>query len=263
MRRTAELVEEEICVPVYHFHVPRTWRNPAAHALYREELRRMGRFLEREGGVPPSPDGLSRAMREYDDRRRLLRDLRPALAARIFAEAVRDAHETAARPPISQEAVRNSGVPVAVVGGPLTKRELRLFGLLEGAGARVVLDGTETGERGLPRPYDRRALREDPFGELADAHFSIPDISRRPNTEFFIWLRDALKSRGAQGLVLVRPVWCDLWHAEIRRIRDWAPVPFLELDLSGGPIERDGRILTRIEAFMEALKQTQFGLDPR
>ena len=50
MRRAAEIgLDGQI--PRFLFHVPATWQTPAAHGLYRAELKRLGRFLERLGGT--------------------------------------------------------------------------------------------------------------------------------------------------------------------------------------------------------------------
>ena len=55
-----------------------------------------------------------------------------------------------------------------------------------------------------------------------------------------------------RGIVFLRQVWCDLWHAESRRIRDWCDLPMLDLDLNGDdPIPRNK---TRLEAFMEVVR---------
>ena len=88
------------------------------------------------------------------------------------------------------------GVPVAVVGGPMVTDDFALFDLVESCGASVVLDATESGERTWPAPLDRRRVRDDPLGVLADAYFGhIPDAFRRPNTEFYRWFQRELADR--------------------------------------------------------------------
>ena len=55
-----------------------------------------------------------------------------------------------------------------------------------------------------------------------------------------------------KGVILVRCVWCDLWHAEIHRLREWLAVPLLDMDLDGeDPVNR---CTTRIQAFLEAFR---------
>ena len=89
-----------------------------------------------------------------------------------------------------------ASVPLALVGGPLMQRDRVLFDLVEECGGRIVLDATETGQRGVRGPFDRRRLLEDPLMELAEAYFRIPDASRRPNSELYQWLKDQLARAG-------------------------------------------------------------------
>ena len=50
MRYAAAYVHESGEVPVFLFNVPSTWQSPEVRQLYREELCRLGRFLESLGG---------------------------------------------------------------------------------------------------------------------------------------------------------------------------------------------------------------------
>ena len=59
----------------------------------------------------------------------------------------------------------------------------------------------------------------------------------------------ALDGGELRGIVVVVPPWCDLWRAEIPRLREWAPVPVLALDLAGD--EAPASAATRIQAFLE------------
>ena len=117
------------------------------------------------------------------------------------------------------EYYNREGVPLAIVGGPLMQRDRVLFDVVEECGGRIVLDATETGQRGLPGPFDRRRLTEDPLMELAQVYFRIPDASRRPNSELYRWLKDELARAGASrhplpSLRLVRQVACGVRAAE-------------------------------------------------
>jgi benzoyl-CoA reductase/2-hydroxyglutaryl-CoA dehydratase subunit BcrC/BadD/HgdB len=144
--------------------------------------------------------------------------------------------------------------PIALLGGPLPALYLSLFDAVEKAGGTVVLNGTENGERGLPAPFDRRRVREDPLGELVDAYFgTIPDPFRRPNSIFFDWLARRIEERGVRGILLHRFLWCDLWHAEVARIREWTGLPVVELD-AGDTGDVSARTATRVETLVEMLR---------
>ena len=51
-----------------------------------------------------------------------------------------------------------------------------------------------------------------------------------------------------------RYVWCDLWHAELQRMKEWSPVPVLEIDVGCGDHGAWSRLRGRIEAFLEVLR---------
>jgi len=144
-------------------------------------------------------------------------------------------------------------VPLAIVGGPLIEKDYAIFDLVEQAGGRLVLNATEGGERTLPAVFDRGRMEEDPLGELVRAYFgAIPDVFRRPNDGLYEWLGEELASRQVRGVLLHRYVWCDIWHAETARLKEWSPAPVLEIDECDDDASL-GRTAGRIEAFLEML----------
>ncbi|MBP7052540.1 MAG: 2-hydroxyacyl-CoA dehydratase [Phycisphaerae bacterium] len=225
MRRVYDLLVRDSGKPAFLLNVPKTWQTVAAQRLYVDELKRLGRFLIRLGGRTPSNEDLAKTMVEY----------------------VGCAVHTISPMP------RKDGVPIAVVGGPLMQRDRVLFNLIEDSGGRVVLDATETGLRGQRRPFDRRRLVEDPLLELADAYFSIPDASRRPNSGLYKWLKNELVKTNARGIVFHHYLWCDAWRAELSRLREWASLPVLGLDGDAYDETNLARSQNRIRAFLEML----------
>jgi benzoyl-CoA reductase/2-hydroxyglutaryl-CoA dehydratase subunit BcrC/BadD/HgdB len=270
MRRAAEWLALGGGPPVFLMNVPATWQTPASARLYRDELQRLGRFLVRLGGAAPSREHLADTMEAYDARRTALRGALGALGAREASEAIArfDAGEDLeSGKPCGTAALgcaglhrsctpegRRATVPLALVGGPLAREDARVFDAIERAGGRVVLDGTESGARTLPAPFDRRRLRDDPLLELVDAYFgAIPDIFRRPDTALYQWLGRELAASAARGIVVWRNVWCDLWAASVVRLREATGLAVLDLDVSG---EEAGfnRTADRLQALMEMLK---------
>ena len=228
MRRAIELVEREAAPPLFLLHVPHTWQTAAVRRYFAAELDRLGRFLETCGGRAPSDAELARVMRAHEDARRA--------GGRGDAERAGD------------------GVPLAVVGGPLCAEDRVIFELVAGAGGATALDATEYGERALPAPFDRRRLDSDPRGELAAAYFDgVVDAARRPNGELYRWLKLRLAERAVRGIIFVRYGWCDTWHAEAARMREWAALPFLDLELTG---ERGAAAILaqRVQAFLETVR---------
>lgn len=225
MRRVFDLLVRRVNTPAFLLNVPSTWQTVAAQRLYLDELKRLGCFLVRLGGREPAREALARVMLEYDDTREDM-----------------------------VESAETDGMPIAVVGGPLMRRDRILFDIIVECGGRIVLDGTETGQRGRRDAFDRRALAEDPLMELARAYFGIPDASRRPNSELYKWLKRELAQAGARGIVFHHYVWCDTWHAEFGRLKEWTDLPALKLDSEGQGDTTIVRSQNRIRAFLEMLQ---------
>jgi benzoyl-CoA reductase/2-hydroxyglutaryl-CoA dehydratase subunit BcrC/BadD/HgdB len=249
-------VDSRGCLPVFLMNVPSTWQAPAARQIYRDELKRLGRFLERLGGKAPSHQGLAQTMLAYDKARAALRRAQPLLSGRPLAEAVAGLRGSLTAISSPKAVPRQAaGIPLAVVGGPLPAEDYGLFDLVERAGGRVVLDGTDGGERTLPAPFDHRRVAQDPLEELTDAYFlRMPDVFRRPNDGLYDWLGRHLAARNVRGILFRRYVWCDLWHGELHRLKAWSPVPVLEIDVGHDDQSAAGRTLARIEAFLEMLR---------
>ncbi len=255
MRRASELVARDLGLTVFLMNVPATWQTQSAQQLYRSELKRLGCFLSRLGGRSPSNEELAKTMREYESARSAIRAARGFLSPRQFSETVADFNRSGKAPANIPDRPRPSrGVPVALLGGPLLEGEFVIFDLIEKSGGTVVLDATETGERTMPASFDRQRVRDAPLTELAKAYFgSIPDAFRRPNGGLYSWLRRELNERNVQGIVLRRHVWCDTWHAEVHRLREWADLPVLDLYVAdeGKP---EARTATQLQSFLEMLK---------
>jgi benzoyl-CoA reductase/2-hydroxyglutaryl-CoA dehydratase subunit BcrC/BadD/HgdB len=257
MRRAFDILVRTCDVPAFLMNVPNTWQSVAAQKLYLDELRRLSLFLIRIGGQSPPDDVLAETMLRYDNARNSIRAARPYLSAKQYAEVI--AAFGREGPSEKSSDVEGSeplidGVPLAIVGGPLMRQDFELFDMIEQSGGRIALDGTETGERGMCAPFDRRRLHDEPLMELANAYFGgIPDASRRPNSELYQWLKQELSSRGVQGIIFRRYVWCDMWHAELGRLKDWTGLPVLDIDTAGDNDTDRHRTVNRIRAFLEML----------
>ncbi len=231
MRRVYDLLVRGSDKPAFLLNVPKTWQTVAVQRLYVDELKRLGRFLVQLGGRAPSNEELVKTMVEH---------------------AGCAMHTTSSREEIGVHGTPY--VPIAVIGGPLMQRDRILFRLIEESGGRIVLDATETGRRGQRRPFDRRRLIEDPLLELADAYFSIPDASRRPNSSLYEWLKTELELTGARGIIFHHYIWCDTWRAEFTRLKEWVGLPVLGLDSDGHSETNLARSQNRIRAFLEMLQ---------
>jgi benzoyl-CoA reductase/2-hydroxyglutaryl-CoA dehydratase subunit BcrC/BadD/HgdB len=255
MRRASELISTHTDRPVYLMNVPHTWMSSNARDLYLDEIRRLGAFLVRLGGVSPSRGTLVETMKAYEGARAAIRGALGRVSSRRYAEMIADFHQ-APRPndPPTLSAPRSVGIPLALVGGPLLSDYMDVYDLIEGSRGYVALDATETGERGMPAPVESDRLRDDPLNALGEAYFGgIPDPARRPDSMLYQWLEQRIADRGIRGIILLRHLWCDNWHAEAERLKVHFGLPFLHLDMAGQGTD-SSRSLTRLQAFMEMLR---------
>jgi benzoyl-CoA reductase/2-hydroxyglutaryl-CoA dehydratase subunit BcrC/BadD/HgdB len=258
MRRAYDVIMRQCRVPAFLMNVPAACTTAAARQLYLDELERLGRFLVRLGGHAPSNDELGDVMLGYDSKRSELMSLRGKMPSSDMARAIVNFHKEG---PLSFEAATGParqltpGVPLAIVGGPLLLEHLEIFNIVAECGGQIVLDATETGVRGICRRFDKQSLNKDALTELANAYFdTIPDASNRSNDRLYRWLREQFDINEVQGVIFHSYLWCDIWRAELARMKQWAPVPLLDINISGyaGAVSAAAR--HRIEAFLEMLK---------
>ena len=254
MRRAAEVFADQSGLPTFLMNVPSTWETASSLDLYTDELRRLGRFLVNLGGVAPGPDVLARVMLDYDAARARLRAARDGLHPRQYAEAWAQLDGAVQLPADSPgDPPPAHGVPLALVGGPVLPEHLDIFDLVERYGGRIVLTATEGGRLTAPAPFDADRLARDPLAELTRAyHENIPHPMRRPDRQLHEWLRREIEAAGPRGILFQRYLWCDLWHVELERIREWTPLPVLDMDI--GDEDAGTCIGRRIQAFIETLQ---------
>jgi benzoyl-CoA reductase/2-hydroxyglutaryl-CoA dehydratase subunit BcrC/BadD/HgdB len=258
MRRAFDILVRKCNLPAFLMNVPNTWQSLRSQKLYIEELKRLGRFLTEMGGKLPTNDALAKIMLKYDAVRGTILAAREYLSAGQYAETIAEFGRAGPGQTVNDVTgimPQTDGVPLAMVGGPLMRQDFALFDTIEQSGGRIVLDATETGERGVCASFNRRRLRDDPLMELADAYFGgIRDACRRPNSELYQWLERELASRNVQGIIFRRYLWCDIWHAELRRLKEWINLPVLDIDTAGDNKTDEYRTANRIRAFLEMLQ---------
>lgn len=221
MRRAFEVLRAHTSLPCFLFNLPATWQSVQARHLYRNELTRLGRFLENLGGHTPSAEVLRAEMQN-----------------------------TLSRSFPARRRKKPRQIPLTLIGAHAADAPEPWHQWVDHAGGVIVQDCTQPAEPA----FDRRMLGKAPFMELADGCFdAIQDIFQRPNSRFYQRLAAALRPLSVRGLVIRRYLWCDLWHAEVYRLKRWAPVPVLDLEISGRPDEDRHRLHTRIESFLEML----------
>ncbi len=275
MRRAADATPAAAHASVFLFNLPATWQTAAARRLYHAEVERLGKFLQRLGGHAPTNSELAAVMQAHEEKRTLLRrHLAHAPAPQAAAAMARFFNGEPI--PEAVPASANHGVPLALVGGPLSAPQWGMFDLIASAGGCVALNATEPGERCLlpsrtgVAPVSGFSVR--PSGSLksetgatpvqrenelltalCDHYFDhLVDVFQRPNSRLYAWLGARLAERKVRGIVLWVHVGCDLWRAEAASLREAFGLPVLVLD---SPDVRGGgvRDLNRLAAFIESL----------
>ena len=257
MRRAFDIVTSSCKLPGFLMNIPSTWQHVGAQKLYLEELKRFGRFLVTLGGKTPSNKFLTEIMLEYNNARSSILAMRKYLTSSQYSQTIatfnRDGKEAVSwtlpkdKPPMA-------GTSLAIIGGPLLEESFSLFDEIENYGGRIVLDATETGERGICGHFDMDKHQDDPLRELADTYFCIPDVFRRPNNRLYDWLKEQLANREVRGIILWRYMWCDMWHAEVHRLKKWTELPVLDIDVNANEKGLSVRTHLRIQAFVEMLQ---------
>lgn len=255
MRRGFDIISSRLDIPVFLLNVPSTWQTVTSQKLYLDELKRLGNFLTKLGGKTPIDNILSETMHEYEKARKSILEMRDKLAAIQFAEIL----EQFGKEGPNEEGKMGfspccNSIPLAIIGSPLLKQDFEILELTEQLGGRIALNATENGERGLCSPFNKRKLKENPLLELADVYFnSIHDASRRPNSELYKWLKKNLAERKVRGILFHHNIWCDIWHAELQRLKDWVDLPVLNIESTGDNKSSNQNITNRIRAFLEML----------
>jgi benzoyl-CoA reductase/2-hydroxyglutaryl-CoA dehydratase subunit BcrC/BadD/HgdB len=253
MRRGVDFAKTHSPKPMFLMNIPVSCETPGAFDLYGAEMKRLGRFLVSIGGDGPDDETLATVMRRFDQKRRALISGEMVLTGREFDQIFDDGEDGDSEECVPAYLQYEQKVPVAVIGAHLLPAHSEIFDILAECGGSVALNGTDSGERVVPGSFRSQKLRQEPERELLGAYLGvIPDIFQRPNHRFFAWLRKMVEQREIQGVILLRYPWCDPWHAEVARLRECCPVPFLDLQLEGERIAEN--VGARLQAFLEMLR---------
>jgi benzoyl-CoA reductase/2-hydroxyglutaryl-CoA dehydratase subunit BcrC/BadD/HgdB len=271
LRRGFDALAGAASARAFLFNLPATWQTPVAGQMFASELERLGEFLVALGGHEPEPGELLETMTHYALARARLRAAAAGCTGRRYAQALAAFHwdgscpESIQAPPRGEEGPSpRPWVPLALIGGPLPRAQWDLLDAIERAGGRVVLNGTEAGERSLGPAFPLEALRaalasgaggrEALVEALTRGYLEgCADVFQRPNTPLYAWLETRLQARGVRGIVLWHYVGCDLWRAEAQSLRQTLGLPVLALDAEEVPAGAV-RDAVRLEAFLEALR---------
>lgn len=228
MRRGSEFLNNNSEINYFLMNIPSSWQTLNSNNLYLQELKRLGEFLISVGGIKPNDEKLVSFMLSYERKRNELLSNHDTLS-------------------------KKKKIPIVLLGETLTKENFYIFDLVSEFGGEIIVNATENGERTFPAKYNKRSIKDSPLLSLTESYFNaIPNIFKRPNDEFFNWLININKTRDILGIILLRYIWCDLWHSEVARIRECLNVPLLDIEITSNKTILRER--NRIQAFMEIIK---------
>ena len=252
MRRMPESVITDSS-RTFFMHIPATWNNPEVETYYQSELTRLGDYLETMGGQKPSKENMQSIMERYNAGRQELLASRQSCCAREHIARTSQFYPTGICPPLNDAPrPKKAATPLMLLGSHLRPADLTVLDQIENAGAHIVIDATDGGEREWPRAFHPQHMQSDSLHELAQAYFqTIPAVFRRPNDALYEWLTQAVEAHShLKGIIFVTQPWCDLWKAELPRLHSAVSLPILHVTLGGGAHESRA---TRIEAFLEMI----------
>jgi benzoyl-CoA reductase/2-hydroxyglutaryl-CoA dehydratase subunit BcrC/BadD/HgdB len=260
-------------IPLFHFAMPTRLDGPTSRSYLLAELRSLRRRVEALTGRSVSDDDLRESIALYNRTRALVRDLygrAVALDPRELYGIVRGAfqqpkemfsEEARSRIQDASSLLPLSASPPLLLVGPSLADPI-LFNVIAGAGARVVGDLLDLGERYFAVDA---AEAGDPLDALADRLLGLSPVggieggcptptkhhSQRSRAECLLSL---VEERGARGVVFARQKFCDphgFDYAHLVRALDGAGVPHLLVELEQA--SQTGQLRTRVEAFVEML----------
>jgi benzoyl-CoA reductase/2-hydroxyglutaryl-CoA dehydratase subunit BcrC/BadD/HgdB len=244
------------------FNLPATWQSSIAERMYESELERLSRFLVGLGGHLPTMEALYETIDAYAKARKRLLAQAEVCPARDYAEAIARFHWNGPLEVVTEPcAAPDSAIPLALLGGPMPRAQWDLIEVIEKAGARVALNGTEAGERSLWSSPSLEDQATDGATSVSSMRMRLArsylrncvDVYQRPNTRLYDWLKERLGARAIRGIVLWHYVGCDLWRAEAQSLREAFGLPLLLLDAGDAPLA-SARDNGRVEAFVESLR---------
>lgn len=273
LRRLADLCVVKHVVPFCHYVDVPHLNNDAALARMIAQLRELRQRLDSFFGVVITDDQLARAVRLYNQTRRLLSrasalraDDPPRLTgSELLAMAVaaasmpKDRFNSLLERRLAQlengnAAADGRGPRLMIIGGSLD--DPAYLEVIESLGARVVADqlcwgaktfSNQTDEHGDPlEAIARRMLDHSPCPRM------LGDYPKRLAT-----VTQTARQYRVDGIICERLKFCDLWGGEIemlrRSVREQLQLPFLVLERDYLTASSIGQLRTRVQAFLETL----------
>ena len=220
MRRAYDLYGQHSNQHAFLLNVPST---NTQHSLdyYRQELERLQQFLCSFSGKPFDKSQLKTMMSESGEKKLSSNNKRPLKIA-----------------------ITGKAAPASIQNA--------LNEILDASNAGILLDVNNDKLAHHFLEFSRIPMQKDPLTELANSYFRLPAIWKRPNDIFYQRLTDEIRKNDIDGIILLRYIFCDLWHSTGYELKKRLAIPILEIDLDGNA-ELSASAVSRVQAFSEML----------
>ncbi len=262
--------------PLHLMHLPYCADEPHALHFWRQEILRLGSFVEGFTGQKIDMDRLRFQIEIHNRIRKLVRrisrfqaaervplsglDMLTVMETKSFYVYPENYIELLRRFVSEMEDIVESGFSpfepdaprILLTGCPIGKGSEKVLRLIEECGGAVVCMENCTGVKGLDLLVDEE--ESDPFIALARRYLQIPCSCMSPNNGRLDLLDRLINEFRVDGIIDLTLQYCHAYHIESRVIGDFVEngrrLPFLhvETDYSDSDVER---LRTRIEAFLE------------
>jgi len=262
--------------PSYGYVVPRTGDKPSARDFFRGEMLAFKKDLEKLTGQPIDDEKVKEQIKVHKKLRQTIHKIsdlrkrnRPPLSGTDFLEVTRFYRSF---PPQEQQPIlddlynRLAAVPdddtprlrIMICGGIMADGDRRLMDLLEkDIGVNVVVDDHCTGLS--PFYYDLQET-DDPYRDLANGYLDQAPCARQsPLTRRIDFAGNLAKEYNVDAVIYYSLKFCPSFAQTkglfMRRFHELG-LPALELDTDYSQGDT-GQIKTRLEAFVEVLKESK------
>jgi benzoyl-CoA reductase/2-hydroxyglutaryl-CoA dehydratase subunit BcrC/BadD/HgdB len=275
MRATSNAINHYF-KPSYGYVVPRTSDKPSARDFFRGEMIAFKKDLEKLTGQPIEEGKIREAIQVHRKLRQTVHKIsdlrkrnRPPMSGSDFLEITRYYRSTPAAeqlPVLEDLYNRLAAVPeddtprlrIMICGGVIADGDRRLMDLLEkDIGVNVVVEDHCTGLS--PFYYDIEET-DDPYRDLANAYLDQAPCARQsPLTKRIDFAGNLAKEYNVDAVIYYSLKFCPSFSQTkglfMRRFHELG-LPALELDTDYSQGDT-GQIKTRLEAFIEVLKESK------
>ncbi len=264
--------------PTYVMELPAMKRD-SSRRLWDSEVAAFKNAVEQTTGKKGTDDDLKKAIAKVNGKRRALQRLSATRQAdpvpisgtdallieqiafyddveRFAAKTNELAEELEARV-AAGEGVFPKGTPRLMISGtPMAVPNWKIPHIIETSGGALVVEESCTGQR-----YFRELVEEsasDAMDAIADRYLKTDCACFSPNDERIENVIKLAKEYNVDGVVYTSLMFCGPYSVEYNKVKkalDAAGIPVIKIDTDYG-MEDVGQIKTRIEAFIEQIKET-------